>query len=61
MMKFSKKPIIACMLAISMITAGFLVNHVHAADPDAFVVDIVPSSFNINEAVDITIKAVTAN
>lgn len=49
------------MLAISMITAGFIVNHVHAADPDAFVVDIVPSSFNINEAVDITIKAVTAN
>jgi hypothetical protein len=61
MMKFSKKPIIACMLALSMISAGFVANHVHAADPDAFVVDIVPSSFNINEAVDITIKAVTAN
>lgn len=33
----------------------------HAADPDAFIVDVVPSSFNINDTVDITIKAVTAN
>ena len=29
--------------------------------PDAFVVDIEPSSFDVNEAVDMTIKAVDAN
>jgi len=60
-MKFFKKPIIAVIAAISMITAGFMMNHVYAADPDAFIVDVVPSSFNVNDAVDITIKAVTAD
>ena len=38
-----------------------MMNHVYAADPDAFIVDVVPSSFNVNDAVDITIKAVTAD
>jgi len=61
-MKFSRKPLIASIVAISMVTLGcFAVNHVHAADPDAFVVEVVPSSFDVNEAVDITIKAVKAD
>ena len=29
--------------------------------PDAFIVEVSPSSFDVNQAVDITIKAVTAN
>lgn len=61
MMKFSRKPLIASILAIGMLAAGFIVNHVHAADPDAFIVEVVPSSFDINQAVDITIKAATSN
>lgn len=41
---------------------GIRCNHGHAAtQPDAFIVEVQPSSFDINEAVDITIKAVTAN
>lgn len=44
-----------------MLAIGFGASHVHAADPDAFIVDVTPSSFNVNEAVDITIKAVNAN
>jgi len=37
-------------------------SHGHAAtQPDAFIVEVQPSSFDVNEAVDITIKAVTAN
>lgn len=46
---------------MGLLATGFVANNVHAANPDAFVVDVVPSSFNVNEAVDITIKAVTAN
>lgn len=61
MMKFSRKPLIVSILAISLLAIGFGANHVHAADPDTFIVDVTPSSFNVNEAVDITIKAVTAN
>ncbi len=48
------------MLAMSLLAAGFVANTVQAADPDAFVVEIVPSSFDINQTVDITIKAVNA-
>lgn len=34
----------------------------HAAtQPDAFIVEVQPSSFEVNQAVDMTIKAVTAN
>ncbi|NOZ44855.1 MAG: hypothetical protein GXP45_07070 [bacterium] len=29
--------------------------------PDAFVVDVTPSSFGVNENVDLTIKAVKSN
>jgi len=32
-----------------------------ATQPDAFIVEVQPSSFDVNEAVDLTIKAVTAN
>jgi len=59
-MKFSRKTLIAGMLAMSLLAAGFVANTVQAADPDAFVVEIVPSSFDINQTVDITIKAVNA-
>lgn len=61
MMKFSRKTLIASVLAIGMLTMGFVANHVHAANPDAFIVEVEPSSFDVNEPVDITIKAVTAN
>ena len=44
-----------------MLGAGFLMNNVHAADPDAFIVEVTPSSFDTNEAVDITIKAAKAD
>ncbi len=44
-----------------MLGIGFLATKVQAANPDAFLVEVVPSSFDVNEAVDITIKAVTAD
>jgi len=61
MMKFSPKALTASIVAICMLAAGFVVNNVQAADPDAFIVEVAPSSFNVNEAVDITIKAVKVN
>ena len=50
-------------IAFGMLGAGFALNHVHAAanTPDAFIVEVTPSSFDVNVPVDITIKAVTAN
>lgn len=60
-MKFSRKPLITSILAICMLAGGFLGNTLQAANPDAFIVDVVPSSFGVNEAVDITIKATNAN
>lgn len=61
MMKFSRKTLTASILAIAMLAAGFVATNVQAANPDAFIVEIVPSSFDVNETVDITIKAVKAN
>ncbi len=61
MMKFSRKTLTASIVTICLLAAGFVVNTVHAADPDAFIVEVTPSSFDTNQAVDITIKAVTAN
>jgi hypothetical protein len=61
MMIFSRKTIIASICALTMLGAGFLMNNVHAADPDAFIVEVTPSSFDTNEAVDITIKAAKAD
>jgi hypothetical protein len=60
-MKFSKKTFMVSILAISMFGLGLITNNVHAADPDAFTVEVSPSSFDVNEAVDLTIKAVKAN
>lgn len=60
-MKFSRKTLTASILAIAMLAAGFVATNVQAANPDAFIVEIVPSSFDVNETVDITIKAVKAN
>lgn len=61
-MKFPRKALIVSIVSICVATLGFVANtRVHAADPDAFVVEITPSSFDINQAVDITIKAVKAN
>jgi len=61
-MNFSRKTLIASILAIGLLGAGFLANNkVEAADPDAFIVEVTPSSFDVNEAVDITIKAVQAD
>jgi len=63
MMKFSTKTLTAGILAICMISTAFVINTniVHAADPETFVVEVVPSSFDVNQAVDITIKATKTN
>ena len=62
MMKISRKVLTASVLAICTLAVGFIINNkVQAADPDVFIVDITPSSFDINQAVDITIKAVNTN
>lgn len=60
-MHFSRKTFIAGILAIGLLGGIFIANQVQAADPDAFVVEVTPSSFDVNEAVDITIKAVQAD
>lgn len=62
MMKFSRKTLIASIVTIGLLATSFVVNNnVHAVDPDAFIVEIIPSSFDVNEAVDITIKAVKSD
>ncbi|MEI6774411.1 MAG: hypothetical protein WCL18_06590 [bacterium] len=62
MMKFSRKVLTAGIITICTLAGWFVItNKVQAADPDVFMVDIVPSSFDINQAVDITIKAVNTN
>jgi len=43
---------------MGILAMGYIGNNVHAEDPSAFVVDVVPCSFDVNEAVDMTIKAV---
>ncbi len=60
-MIFSRKTLIAGILAVGLIGAGFVMNKAEAADPDAFIVEVVPSSFEVNEAVDLTIKATNIN
>ena len=60
-MSFSRKIITSSIFAICLLATGFMVNHAYAADPDAFIVEVSPSSFDVNEAVDITIKAAKAN
>ncbi len=60
-MTLSRKTLIAGILAVGLIGAGFVMNKVEAADPDAFIVEVVPSSFEVNEAVDLTIKATNIN
>jgi hypothetical protein len=61
MMKFSRKILTASIITLSILGAGCVLNHVYAADPDTFIVEVVPSSFDVNEPVDITIKAAKAN
>lgn len=61
MMKFSRKTLIAGILALGLLGTCFVANKVEAADPDAFIVEVTPSSFDVNEAVDITIKAAKAD
>lgn len=55
-------PKIWILFGVFLVLGLFGVSHGHAAtQPDAFIVEVQPSSFDVNEAVDITIKAVTAN
>lgn len=62
MMKFSRKAFTASIVAICILAVGFVGNNkAQATAPDAFIVDVTPSSFDINQTVDLTIKAVTAN
>ena len=61
MMTFSRKTLTVSILALGMLWMGFVANNVLAADPAAFSVEVTPSSFDVNEAVDITIKATTSN
>ncbi|HMS91132.1 MAG TPA: hypothetical protein PKC87_02850 [Candidatus Absconditabacterales bacterium] len=60
-MAYSRKVLIAGIVAITLLITAFVTNTVQAADPDAFVVEVAPSSFDINQAVDITVKAVKSN
>lgn len=49
-------------LGFVLVFGSFAYYHAHAAtQPDAFIVEVQPSSFGVNEAVDLTIRAVTAN
>ncbi len=48
-------------LTISVLAIGFLSNHTYAVTPETFIVEVSPSSFEVNEAVDLTIKAAKAN
>lgn len=60
-MKFSKKFLITSIIGLSLLWIAFVTNKVEAANPDAFIVEVIPSSFDLNEAVDLTIKAVKAD
>ena len=60
-MKFARRVFTTSIGAICTLAIIFVTNTVHAADPDAFIVEVTPSSFDINQAVDITIKAVKAD
>lgn len=57
----AKNMLIASISALTMLSIGWIINTVHAATPEVFIVEVVPSSFSINEAVDITIKAANTN
>lgn len=46
---------------VFLITGGIRDYGHSAVQPDAFIVEVSPSSFDTNQAVDMTIKAVTAN
>ncbi len=61
-MKLSRKAFTASIVALCILAVGFVGNNkAQAIAPDAFIVDVTPSSFDINQTVDLTIKAVTAN
>lgn len=60
-MKFPRKSLTASIITVTMVATGFVANNAHAIDPDAFIVEVTPSSFDVNQAVDITIKAVKAD
>lgn len=50
------------LFGVFLVLGTCMFNYGHAAtQPDAFIVEVQPSSFDVNEAVDLTIKAVTAN
>jgi hypothetical protein len=49
-------------MGVFLIIGGSIQNNSYAAtQPDAFIVEAQPSSFGINEAVDLTVKAVNIN
>lgn len=55
-MKISYKRMSTGILAALSITT--LISVVFAADPDAFLLQVTPSTFGVNEAVDVTVTAV---
>lgn len=56
------RPKTAILIASILVLGSWTWIATHAAtQPDAFIVEVQPSSFDVNQAVDITIKAVTAN
>jgi len=61
MMRFPRKTLIVSILGLTILGAGCIANKVFAVEPDAFIVEVVPSSFDVNQAVDITIKAAKAD
>jgi len=54
-MRHLHKPLIASLFVIAMI---FSYVHTLAAEPEAFIIEVQPSSFDPNTPVDMTIKAV---
>ena len=46
---------------LAFLSLGFFAHAMAASMPDAFIIDINPSNFQPNEAVDMTIKAVSSN
>jgi len=59
---FSKKFLIWSIIGIFCILGANIHNKSYAASqPDAFIVEVQPSSFDVNQAVDLTVKAVDIN
>jgi len=60
-MRYWYKTITIVTIILALFGIGLMTQYTRAANPDAFIVEVVPSSFDVNESVDLTIKAVKAD